>query len=301
MEEQKIILPKIVDPKEFKNSWFKMSEETYRADLDATNFSTLKYFLESPAAYLYNLKKPKEPTKQMRYGTIAHMALLESEKFKANYIVEPIFEGLTAKGEKTTSKNSLDVKRQYEEWRNGLSKDAVILTEDQLESLTGIINSMLESQELLSLIEHGEPELVGKWVDPETGILCKAKLDLPVRSCGWLMDVKTTSKSANWEEFMWSVENLDYDFQIAMYHEAYKQIEGKPPVMCGWIVPETFGPWDFDIHLVHDLFIEKGMEKYRKCMNKLKECLDTGVFPKKHQMSKIEMRLPREHYITGEL
>lgn len=292
-------LPNIINPLEFKNTFLDISEDEYRADLTAANFSTLKYMLKSPASYLYNLQNPKEQTKAMKYGTIAHMALLESEKFKSRYVVEPIFEGLTAKGEKTTSKNATDVKRQYEEWRHGLDKDAVILDQTQFDSLVGVINSMSGNQKLLALIKNGVPEVVGKWVDPDTGIICKMKADLWVKTEHWNLDFKTTGKSAEWEIFRKSVESLHYDMQIAMYNEGFYEITGKKIQHSGWVVPETFGPWESEIFLAHDLFLEVGLWKFKTCLKRLKKCIEKNSFPQRNAEIDIQMPEPSPWYFKS--
>lgn len=294
-----LILPRIADPKKFKNTWIDVSTEEYHSDKTAANYSSLKHMLRSPAAYLYNLQNQTPASKQMQYGTIIHMALLESEKFKSMYVVEPIFSGVTKSGEVTTSKNASDVKRKYEDWRNSLLPGALVVTQEQLDGLNGITKSMISNPKILAAVSNGIPEAKGTWIDLDTGIVCRMAIDLWMPDQRYLLDGKTTSKSAEWDQFRKNVENMHYDMQLAMYCDGVEAITGNHPNFTGWIAIEQMGPWEIELHLAHELYIEVGRWKYKTCLKKLKKCIETGVFPQRQHETDFQMPEPSAYYFKN--
>jgi exodeoxyribonuclease VIII len=284
--------------KSFKNSWLDCSTEEYRA-LPAANFSSIKNLLRSPAYYYAKKVRPSEVTESMRYGTIAHMALLEGEKFRNSYVVEPIFEGLTKDGKITNSKNSLEVKEKIASWRASLPDGSVILSQRDLDSLNGIIASLIQNEKILAAIKNGIPEAKGTWRDPDTGLQCKLMADLFMPQHGYLFDFKTTGHSSEWDTFRKSVENYNYDMQLAFYSDGIEAITGEAPRICGWVAVDTNDPYEIEMHLAHDLYLSVGRMKYKKCLKKLKQCLESGKWPQRQHESEFQMPEPSSWYLKS--
>ena len=77
-------MQRIIAPPEFKNEWRELPTEDYHRDKSAVNFSSLKFIEKSEFHFAHAFwGKPKEPTPRMKFGTLAHMALLEGPKFKS--------------------------------------------------------------------------------------------------------------------------------------------------------------------------------------------------------------------------
>ena len=78
-----------------------MTNEDYHADTSAISASGLKLFMRSPAHYYATYLDPnrieRSPTPAMRVGTATHCAILEPERFSAEYIALP--EGLDRRKE----------------------------------------------------------------------------------------------------------------------------------------------------------------------------------------------------------
>ena len=73
-----------------------MNNAEYHADTSAISASGLKLFMRSPAhyyaAYLDPNRVEHQPTAAMKLGTATHCAILEPERFNAEYVAMP--EGL---------------------------------------------------------------------------------------------------------------------------------------------------------------------------------------------------------------
>ncbi len=75
----------------------RMSRAEYEK-IDAVNWSTLKHYQRSPRHARYAMDHPKPPSKAMEKGTAVHMAVLEPERFKDEYIILPKIDRRTKKG-----------------------------------------------------------------------------------------------------------------------------------------------------------------------------------------------------------
>ena len=77
-------LQKLIDTSNFKQGWRKdITDEEYHADKTAVNFSSLKYIEKSDFSFAKAYwGKAKEPTKSMKFGSLAHVAMLQGSKFK---------------------------------------------------------------------------------------------------------------------------------------------------------------------------------------------------------------------------
>lgn len=269
---QKLLIPNEIGWREG------LEDEIYHSDKSAVNFSSLKHIDKSTHAFARSYWGPrKDPTKSLKFGTLAHMAILEGEKFKERYVVMPEFESFDTKGNRSESKNTKYYKDQVAQWQIGLKKDAIVVTEQEKNRLFLMIESVLSNPKAVKLLSSGKPELAGYWTDKETGINLRIKTDFLAFDLGVLTDVKTC-QDVRWEMFRKSVENYRYDIQMAMYNDGVKNITGMEPKNRAWLVVESEEPHESRIHEVGPMYEEIGQFEYRKCLRKLADALDKGVF-----------------------
>lgn len=269
----------LLDTTNFKSGWRKeMPDEEYHRDKTAVNFSSLKLIEKSEFAFAKSYwGKPKEPTASMKFGSLAHIAMLEGAKFRERYVVMPEFVGYTQKGEPTTSKNSKDVQRQTQEWLAAQPANAIIVEQEERDKLFAMIESVLSNEKAVTLLQNGEAEIKGYWIDPVTGLPCRMMDDFLSFNLGILADLKTCA-DARWESFRKSVENYRYDLQMAMYAEGVKVITGKEPAAKAWIAVESDGAHECRIHEVSPYYDDIGKFEFRRCMDKLKKAIDEHSF-----------------------
>lgn len=100
-----------------------ISNSEYHAS-SAVGSSDLKKILRSPKHYKYEKENPSEQTPAMRFGTLAHQALLEPKLF-AEAVEIPVFEGKGSRAAK-------------EEWLlNHHGK--MILKPDEMDTIRGML------------------------------------------------------------------------------------------------------------------------------------------------------------------
>lgn len=277
-----MIEPKnLIAPEDFKAHWKpEMTEEQYHADKSAVGSSSVRLMLESPRKFYWGHFKgyETEETNDMRLGRIIHMALLEGSKFQERYIVMPVFEGYTQKGELTTNPNCKEVKDKREAWLAENSK-RVVVTEAELEMIEGICSNVLDHPQGRHVFANGKTEQCGYYRDPETGILCKIKPDFHGNDFFLVTEFKTARSSQQMLFGATAFGKLRYDIQPWMQSYGVKQIENRMPKNQFFLVAEKV--WPFEVGIFHMTDEQRGQAEYdyKKSMRRLKECIVSGQWP----------------------
>lgn len=136
--------------------------------------------LSALAAHVFGKKPIKASADTLAFGTAFHTLILEPEQYKTHLSANPMSD---------QSENTL-----YDMYLSVRGDDL-----------------------LFNILLNAETEQVRTWIDPTTGLPCKAKIDaiaLPRRV--HVIDLKTTScRSKN--EFIDTCHDYDYDRQAAHY------------------------------------------------------------------------------------
>lgn len=259
-----------------------LQAEGYHADKSAVGSSSLVLMLKSPKAFYQGhfLGKKKEETNDMRLGRIIHMALLEGEKFRSRYRVEPVFQGYTQKGELTTNPNAKEVKEKKAAWYADLPPGTVVVTEEELEQITGMIESVSEHEQGRHVFTGGIPERAGFYRDPRTGIKMKIMPDFLGSDLFMVTDYKTAVSCEQRTFGAKAFGELRYDLRIWMYAYGVSLIEKKPmPENLFFMVTEKVWPYESAVFFMTDEQKNQAMYDYNKAMDRLKACIDSGSWP----------------------
>jgi hypothetical protein len=266
-----------------------MTHEDYHADKTAVGNSNLKTILKSGQSFVSAMTTVKEQTEPMRFGTLAHMAILEGQKFLDRYIVMPEFWGFTQKGEKTNNANCKEVKDAKARWEMEQAPGAVIVTQEERDDLIGMIESVIKHPDAFNILKDGQTEISGYYADPVTGIKCKIRPDFLSLNLGVLADVKTTT-DCSIEEFSKTIWNLRYDFQMGQYCEGSSIISKKKIEFGTFIVVEKKPPYEVAVYIADDLCMEIGQLDYRRALDQLKFEMESGW--QRYQMGMQNISLP---------
>lgn len=261
----------IFAPEDFKPNWIEnLPDEVYHADRTAVNSSSLKAMAKSARAFhgAFFSGRIKEPTDAMKFGTLAHLAILQGAKFRDRYIVQPDF------GDMRSSKN----RASRDAWLAEVPPTHFVVTEDERDDLFGMIDSVLSHERAFALLSKGSPEIAGYWRDAATGIRLRMKADFISFDLGALVDVKTT-RDCRWPEFRRSVESLRYDIQMAMYADGTSIISGKPTEHKVWLAIEHTFPYEVACHEVPPQYELTGNYEYRSALQRVKRCVELNEWP----------------------
>ena len=271
-----LVLPEI-NP-DFETKEFTGTEEGYRATKNAVHYSDLVHMIKSPHAYIMNKKRPREATPAMRFGVLAHKAILEGKDFLEEYIVEPIFKGLTQDGKETTSANAKSVQAAKAEWYAQLKPGQKVVTQDDYDKLGFMMESLLSHKFVQEIFKEGRPEVRGQFKDPSTQFGVTFANDFLTFDCNSWIDLKTCSDSSEFS-FKRSVEDRRYDLQCFMYNKGNELVFGKMPREKVWIALENIWPFECRVHFVDPFYEESGAYEYKRCMRLLKECVQSNKWP----------------------
>ncbi len=229
--------------------------------IDAIRWSRLKAMRVSPKQYRHELEQEREDAVHFRVGRAAHKLLLERDTFDRDYA---IFDG-TRRGKAWDAFKAEHAKRE-------------IITPAELERAQGCAEAIrrhpLASKHLLT----GAAEHVLVWTDQPTGLKCKARVDL---KNGHLVEIKTTS---DLDRNRWPAQCARYGYfgQLAFYFDGVMNSGGfdpgheQDPVQ---IVVQSEAPFDLLVFTVPPTTLEHGRREYRRCLDRLAECMRTGKWP----------------------
>lgn len=236
--------------------------------IDAANYSTLKHFEFSPAHAREYILHPPEPTESMEFGTALHAAILEPDKFKAEYVKAPQIDRRTKEGKANWKK--------FEEEHPGHN----YLSPDDWDGCETIIKQIEQNETAIHLLRGvGKNEVCIVWKDEETGMLCKGLLDRITSMFGWtvVVDVKST-QSALPPIFAGQAARMGYFIQAAMYIDGLNALAPLERRFVTLAI-EKKRPFGMSAFEYDEQAIAEGRGRYKKYLAQFKECKKTGIWP----------------------
>lgn len=221
--------------------FFAMPEEAYRAVL-AVNQSMLKRCARSPQA----TRRPYPATKQMDTGSLAHMLLLEPDRFKENvsHLIKPTTYP-SDKGEKPWSGNSTWCKAWME---SAELRGLPVLSRDDEQKVRNMVDAFRTDPLGSQFVENGHFEVAAFAHDPDTGDMLKARLDIVTEGEDkiWICDTKFTGEGDP-AEFGKIAFRFDYAVQAAFYINVVSLLADAEVKML-FATVETGDPHMVDFH-----------------------------------------------------
>lgn len=281
-----VVLPKIVGP-EVEGFWAPegFTNEQHHACYDSISSSGLKEVLDSPYTYLEKTKerqngKPQKETKSMRFGTIAHLLVLEPNEFRKRIALIPEFG------------NSKEDKKKKALWLFDQPKEMIYFEDSEAgnkeyKNFVGVVNAILHHDEACEIFKEGVAERSGFYRDPVTGLWSRFRPDFlsTIFEGGLYTDFKT-AQSSEYRAFLNQCMDLKYYVSMAMYREGYKILNGHHPKHSSFVVVENKFPFEVAIYPPDDAFLEISHNWYRHSMDLLARCITEKKFPQRQPRSK---------------
>jgi len=215
----------------------------------------------SPAHFCY--AAPRATTRAMTLGTAIHTALLEPERFAAEYML------------------LRDVKdRRASEYKQALKIHGSehTLTGPEADKVAGMQESVYADHHARELLESdGWREISGVSTDPDTGLVCRHRFDL-LTADGWAVDIKKT-QDARHDAFQRSLFNYRYHVQAAFYLDQYEWITGERLKGFRFLAVEEESPHGAQIYQLDDGSLAIAREQYRADLRAYAECKKTQKWP----------------------
>ena len=238
--------------------------------IDAVNNSTLKDWAYTAAEAREAGLHPRQPSAAFRTGDACHVAVLEPKRFQREFARAPKFDLRTIKGKAA--------KAQWEESH----PDLVSLSREEYDMACGMRDSVWSHPLASELLKgQGQNEVTVIWIDPETGLLCKARLDRLTPWRGWsvVIDLKTCKQhEASVELFPKVIGQFHYQQQAAFYGDGLNVLAPYDRRFV-FLAVEKVPPYLVACHELDDSDIIEGRARYRAALTKLAEAKRTGEYP----------------------
>lgn len=220
-------------------------------------------------AHAYQAKMhPDEPTPAMHLGTGIHKATLEPDTFEDEWVARPAIDRRTKKGK-------IEWKAFEEE--HGTKE---ILPADDFDRCLEIREAVWRNP-LIAEILGGERyvEVCPVWEDPETGTLCKARIDVLTTFGHWtvLGDLKSTN-DASAKGFAKSVANFGYHRQATFYLDGMNALDPRERLFL-FLAIEKEPPYCSAVYELDYESAEKGRREYQHALAQWAEAEESGLWP----------------------
>lgn len=245
-------------------------------EIDAFSQSQAKEILKSPAHLQAYLRKGPD-TDALRLGSLLDARVFDPETVKRDFSQTPMFyenekgeEKLWAK--RSSSKAAAAIKEKLEEGGKLLVKrDAWEATEKMVESLI----SFPPAAKALS--SKGTAQVTMIWIDSETGILCKARVDWWTDNA--IYDLKSTlaggAHQLQWPREIWKYR---YDVQAGAYVSGRSHLCGGELVSFKWLVVEKVDPFMPMVYRIGPETQHKGDKEWARALSIFKECTEIDLW-----------------------
>lgn len=253
-----------------------MDSKQYHADTSAIGASGLKLFARSPAhyyaAYLDPNRIERSPTPAMRIGTATHCAILEPERFSAEYIALP----------EDLDRRTKEGKQAYSEL---IATGAELLTSDDMAMVINMACAFRDNTTSRALFDrkHSVEQSIFAEVN---GVSCKCRPDFMTADGLMVMDVKTT-RDASPEAFGRSAWSLGYHIQAAFYRRVISAATGTTPDFIFGCV-ESERPNLVAYYTVPQYLLDYADSLIDTLLERYSECLASSIWP--GYVSEIEMQ-----------
>lgn len=194
-----------------------MNKQEYRRSA-AMNWSTLKYLLDSPHAYLHAVQNPLQPTPAMAYGTALHTQVLEPSRYGLDVTIAPP-QFLTPSGGLSSAKPA-------REWMDTLPEGVCVITPEQDAAIVTTLSRLPSAWEGIKQHVPYREEAMW-WQEPEFGLSCKGMPD--AHGPGYLLDVKTWAPRGKFtpEAFMREAVQRRYLGQLGFYARGLERLNNR--------------------------------------------------------------------------
>lgn len=248
---------------------YEMSNDTYHADPvpgGSLSCSGAKKLLppSCPALFKHEQEHGRPDKKEFDLGTAAHMLALGAG---TELVVIP--------GERWDTK---EAKTKVAQARLA---GKVPLKERDMDVVLAMAEKLKEHPLALALFDNGRPEQSLFWVDDESGIWRRARLDwLPTELHGRMIipDYKT-ARSAEPEQFAKSAADYGYHQQHPWYTDAVEALGLAEDPAFLFVVQEKTAPYLVTICQLHAEDVRIGRMLNRRAITTYARCVEQGRWP----------------------
>lgn len=238
-----------------------LPEKLYHA-YPAMSASGMKEFRKSPGHFKWMRENPSEDTPARIVGRAFHMAIGEPDRFLKEVVMIDGHRGTKSVKEAVEAAEC---------------EGKTVLKPDQHKLITDSVAYCLEHPLIKEIIKQGKSEVSYFWIDPDTGVPCKARLDW-VTANGVLVDWKTFDGLHDDDNIERQIRKMFYQFQASWYLEAYFRVHGKMPRKFYNVFVES-EPCTAKVTTIAQQSLEETVPYIQHYLKRFAECLKSDSWP----------------------
>lgn len=304
---------------ELLTGWWDVSEDDYHASPLVSRGKLYTLVREGSAYYRAQYEQhliTTDVTRAMRLGRLVHVAVLEPERWERGFCLPPPCDVGPPEPQKPipaegTSAQSKEHKANLARWRDEHAAwsdaNAAALAEylcgreivghAEWDQILGMSHAVAMHPRASALLSGAgvRTERAMRWVDPETGLGMRAKLDA-YDSVPVLGDLKSIGKVPSPENVARVIASSWYHGQAAIYWDGFEAVEGVTPESWANIFVRSSEPYECAVYPLAARAIELGRREYRSALRRLAECRAANEWTPKWAQGAWEIDLPSYVY-----
>lgn len=252
---------KTFNPKTPVAGVYKMPEATYHA-LPLLNATSMKDASRSLQHFWANWagnpnRAEREDKAAFIFGRAVHCAVLEPERFTAEYAALP-------EGTNLRTNDGKALKASLE------ARGKTILKAEEMATISAMVASLKADAYGSHIFAKGESEVTLIWQDAETGLWCKARADFINDT--YVADLKTTTDASE-DGFARAIHQYGYYLQAAFYMMGCHALKLEKKAFFFQAI-EKEAPYATATHFLDKDYIDAGLKHSRLLMGQIATHLD---------------------------
>ncbi|MCP4571459.1 MAG: hypothetical protein GY838_03835 [bacterium] len=252
---------------------------------DAMNQSTLKDAAESMAHLRAALDAPPraETPAHLTFGSLVHAGILEPLTLLERYVVMPDFADGLCRDDGTPFK-SPRASNAYKDLVADFCEqhpDQTVVSAEAYENMRSALQSLATNDLAKRYLSGCLSEVSICWIDADSGVKCKARLDGLNQHDRRITDVKTAADVSD-RGFSMSIVKWGYDVQSAFYLDGLATLlpdKHLPPYKFCIVALESVSPFCTRASKMNAASIAAGRAKYKAWLAAYAEAMRTGTWP----------------------
>ena len=236
-----------------------MPNSVYHGLVDWYGSTMIKRAIRSGESFFYEISQPPKQSMAFERGHALHAGI----------------EGLTIDGTMDLFEDTIlesptkTISKAWQTLKN-VDPEKAILPENEIENVRVMLKRLFHKASDAGYYDQGWPELSFFWIDEETGLQLKCRLDwLRVDGEGWVLDYKT-SKAHSRSDFPREVANYHYHLSASMYLEGVRAVTGIDVENWHFLVVANTPPFEVESYALDAESLAEGYALFRKCLADIK-------------------------------
>lgn len=248
-----------------------MSDDSIYRAMEGMNYSSLKHYHKSPSHFAQEQKVKSKSTEAMIFGNLFHTMVLENEMIGVRYSV---FNPEDRPSPSQTFAANVNKEWKQQLFANAEAKGIILVSQEDFDLATAMAESVKNNPAAQKLITSSIREEGIRWIDPVTGVLCKAKIDGRIPAAKIAYDLKST-EDAHPEEFSRTIYNRQYHEQAGMYINGLNEVHGHDSYTDYYFIAvEKTAPFVCQVYRLNDESLNMGRMQIGSLLSMHKHCVE---------------------------